>query len=423
MIDTWKVLALLAFSSVTTITAGAQDHVVQVIVVESEVEESDAEESDPAKNEVPLPALAGWDASLVYESDVGIWTVGTLGAFEDYGCPEVFGLDDKGRCTILASYSGKWTPHQTVHDVKWLGALAHVDLTPSVEGPEIYVGGQRGNLYQIVMYDDRTCDTRVIARFPGEEIHALVGGDLAPETEGAELLVFARSGRVWLGRSDDGEVRLHPFDDVGARIRQATLLPSPEPVRPRIAAACRCGELFLFQVGRDGLERAVIASEPMGLGRLAVAPESTPRHTILYVTRDDGVILRFEENRATEAWDREIVYAGPQGPRGLVAGRFSSNTSAETIATFGYSGKVQLLSRVKGGPWSAETIFEDRDKGHWLEAAELDGRNATDELLASGYGGRVVLLSRPPAYGLPDVPVDPDLDPEPAKTNGDVAAR
>ena len=65
---------------------------------------------------------------------------------------------------------------------------------------------------------------------------------------------------------------------------------------------------------------------------------------------------------------------------------------------FGYSGKVQLLSR-KDGPWKVETLFQDSDKGHWLAVAEVDGRNGTRELISSGYSGRIVLLSRPPGYG------------------------
>jgi hypothetical protein len=73
---------------------------------------------------------------------------------------------------------------------------------------------------------------------------------------------------------------------------------------------------------------------------------------------------------------------------------------------FGYSRKVQLLTREAGG-WRAETIFEDVDKGHWMCAAELDGRNGTDEIVCSGYGARVVLLSRLPGHGLPGVAVEP----------------
>ena len=106
--------------------------------------------------------------------------------------------------------------------------------------------------------------------------------------------------------------------------------------------------------------------------------------------------------RLGDCWESEVVYLGPQGPRGIAAGRFHADPEVETVAVFGYSAKVELLSRRTGGTWEVETLFVDRDKGHWLCTAELDGRNATDELLASGYGGRIVLLSRPPGYGLDD---------------------
>ena len=63
-------------------------------------------------------------------------------------------------------------------------------------------------------------------------------------------------------------------------------------------------------------------------------------------------------------------------------------------ALFGYSGRVELLTRAPGQAWQTEVLFVDRDKGHWLCAGEFDGRNNTLEIFASGYGGRIVMLSR-----------------------------
>lgn len=80
------------------------------------------------------------------------------------------------------------------------------------------------------------------------------------------------------------------------------------------------------------------------------------------------------------------------------AGYFNEDHNVETVAIFGYSRKVELLTRTADG-WRAEPIFEDLDKGHWLAVAELDGRNNTHEIVASGYGARIVMLSRPPGYG------------------------
>ncbi len=366
---------------------------------------------DPTNAEVPLAAKGGWHASLIYDNDVGVWTVGTAQIFPQFGCPEVFGLDDKGRCTIAVSYSGKWTPLPTVQDGEWLGALEHFDLDPHLDGPEMYTGGKKGNLFQIRAHEEADFDTRIITRFPGEEIHTLVGGDLLPSRAGNELLAFSRQGVVWDVRPPDapgGAFSAPEIARLGGRVRQAAVLPARAGEAPWIAATCRFGKVLLLRMGGGGLDVRVVVDEPMGFGRLAVRKSAPGEPVVLYASRDDGVILRCEGRPGQDDWRREIVYAGPQGPRGVAAGRFSADPNVETIAVFGYSKRVQLLSREPGKAWSVETIFEERDKGHWLATAELDGRNGTDELIASGYGARVVLLSRPPGYGIDGVITDPD---------------
>jgi len=137
----------------------------------------------------------------------------------------------------------------------------------------------------------------------------------------------------------------------------------------------------------------------MGMGRIALRRGDDP--LVLYSTNDDGMVWR-HERRADRGWAHELVYAGPQGPRGVVSGRFDADPTRETLAVFGYSRDVEVLTRPSSGtgPWEVETIFTDRDKGHWLAVGELDGRNSTDEIIASGYGARIVLLSRPPGFGL-----------------------
>jgi len=385
------------------------------------------EAPDPAAAEVPLPAARGWHARLVYESVAGIWTVGTVQCLSERATPEVFGLDDRGRCTILSSYSGKWTPFQTTEDGKWLGALATAELAASLRGAEIYVGGQGGNLLRIHRRETGGFDVRGMLHLPGEEIHALVAGDLRPERPGEELLAFTRSGDVLDLRPHAGEDRFDAVlvDRIPGRVRQVLLLPAEPGRAPSMVLASRYGEIALARLGPDGLERRAITREPMGFGRVALAPARSigagsgdgtappPRDPlVIYATRDDGLVLRFERT-GERSWKREAIYAGPQGPRGIAAGRFDADPDVETVAVFGYSERVQLLSRERGGPWHVRTLFEDVDKGHWLAAAELDGRNATDELIGSGYGGRIFLLSRPPGYGLPGVPTDPEADPEP----------
>lgn len=377
---------------------------------------------DPSRHEVPLPAAAGWQASLVFDNEgVGIWTTGTLDAFPQYGCPDIFGLDDRGRCVLLSSYSGKWTPHQTVEDGAWLGALSRLDLDPTVDGREIYCGGQRGNLFQIVPRRQGGFDVATIARFFDQEIHTLVGDDLLPSRPGDELLVFTQRGETYLVLPDgEGGFEATQIANLEARVRQALLLPHTAGERPWIAAVSRSGEVLLLRLTDEGLEQRVILSEPMGLGRMALrTPTVSDEALVLYVTRDDGLLLRLQGTAADDRWQRELVYAGPQGLRGVAAGRFDADPEVETVAVFGYSSKVQLLSRRAGSPWSARTLFVDRDKGHWLATAELDGRNGTDELIASGYGGRIVLLAREPGSGLDGICTDPDPPLRPALTTND----
>jgi hypothetical protein len=376
----------------------------------TEAASAPAARPDPSLEPVDLPARDGWQAALVLDDDVGVWTVEVAKVFSLYGCPEVVGLDDKGRCIVLWSYSGKWTPRQTVEDVEWLGALAVDDLDPRLPGPEVYTGGKRGNLYRIHADGHLTFDTRVIARMPGEELHTAVAGDLDAARAGGELLVFTGRGEAHLVVPDGapgGGFTQRPLAQLPGRVRQAVRLPEADgaPGR-RVAAALRSGEVLLLDLHDGRLAWEVVLEEPMGLGRLALAPFRAGAPTVLYVTRDDGLVLRLE--RRAGGWVREVVYAGPQGPRGVAAGRFDADPLAETLAVFGYGGRVQLLTRRPGAGWEARTLFEDIDRGHWLAAAELDGRNGTDELLCTGYSGRIVLLARPPGYGLPGMATDPD---------------
>jgi hypothetical protein len=365
---------------------------------------SNAAKRDPSKDEVRLEAAAGWRGTLVVDQGpIGVWTVNALKVFPQYACPEIVGLDDAGRLSALWSYSGKWTPVSTVHDGKWLGGLVQADLDPRVAGTELYTGSQSGNLYQVTVHAPAYLDSRVIAQLPGREIHTLVGGQLDLSTPAPELVVFTNPGGLFVlrARSDgrDGFEIAHQSELLG-RIRDALLLPVEAGQPPQIATVGRHGKLEILSFA-DGAPRwSTIHEAPMGTGRLALKPGSTPQSAVLYTVADDGRVWRHE--RRAQAWTSELIYAGPQGMRGLAAGRFDADPNAETIAVFGYSKEVELLTR-RNGVWSAETIFVDRDKGHWLCAAEVDGRNSTDELVAAGYSGRVVLLSRPPGYGLAGV--------------------
>jgi hypothetical protein len=225
---------------------------------------------------------------------------------------------------------------------------------------------------------------------PGREIHTIVAGDVDPASDGPELLLFTRPGGLYrvtpTGR--DGTFACAHLGDIPGRVRDALVLGPNE-----IATVSATGTLDLLRLTPRGPVWSTLCEAETGFGRLAAAPE---RPGVLYTTLDDGRILRHE--RDAGAWRHETIHDGPLGPRGIAAGAFSDDPRRETVAIFGYSGRVEILTRGEGS-WSAETVFVDRDKGHWLAAAELDGRNRTRELLLCGYGGRVVLLARPPGYG------------------------
>ncbi|MHC5011996.1 MAG: hypothetical protein ACYTG6_13800 [Planctomycetota bacterium] len=357
-------------------------------------------QTDPRGGEVPLPAGGGWHASLVIDNQgVGIWTVKSFDVFETLGCPDVVGLDDLGRCHVLVSYSGRWTPITTVSDGKWLGGLTHGDLDPRIRGSEIYTGSQKGNVYQVVAYSHGIVDNRLIAHLPGREIHTLVTGELDPTSAGPELIVFTRPGGLYrmTPTGPDGTFEIAHLQDLPGRVRDAIVLPSERGGYPGIATVSRTGRLEILRLTREGPQWQTIYRASMGLGRIALRPPRSRAPQVLYATHDDGRILRLERAE-TGGYAVDEIYFGPPGPRGIAAGRFDEDPDKETVAIFGYSGRVELLTRADGA-WTAETLFQDSDKGHWLAVAELDGRNATREILSSGYSGRVVLLARPPGYG------------------------
>jgi hypothetical protein len=370
------------------------------------------EPSDPTKREIPLPCASdGWNASLVIDNgETGIWTVESCDVFPQYAAPEIVGLDDKGTCHVLVSYSGKWTPLSRVHDGKWVGGLEHGDIDPRVPGVELYAGGMLGNLYQLVPYPHGALDSRLIAYFPGKELHTIVSGDLDPRVEGKELLVFTRPGGLYRvsPTGEHGTFESTLLEDLPGRVRDAVVLPAREGHPREIATVSRAGWLKILSITEQGPRWDTIHQEAMGKGRLAMRGGKNGEPLVLFAGMDDGRVLRHERGEG-ENWSTETIYAGPQGVRGIAAGRFDQDPGVETVAVFGYSGKVQLLKRSSDG-WKVETIFIDRDRGHSLAVAEVDGRNGTREIIGSGYGARIFLLSRPPGYGLTGVAIDPDGD-------------
>lgn len=379
----------------------------------------DIQAGDPKSNHVPIAALAGWNGTLVLDQGkVGVWTVGVLKVFPQYGCPEIVGIDDQGRCHVIWSYSGKWTTVTAIADGKWLGGLALADVDPRIAGNELYTGSQQGNLYQVVAYRNTLLDYRFIGQIPGREVHTIVAADLVPERKGIEEVVFTSPGGLYLATPRDGDrdgfdVRL--VEDLAGRVRDAIVLPPRPGTSDEIATIGRHGRIEILGWREGKPTWKTVFEAPMGMGRLALRPGSVAGAEVMYSTSDDGMIRRHE--RSNGEWRHEIVYAGHPGPRGVCAGHFDADPQVETIAVFGYSKRVELLSR-RNGKWTAETIFEDRDKGHWVTTGEVDGRNGTDEIVASGYSGRIVLLSRPPGYGLtaPQAAIDREGEYRPTKS-------
>lgn len=362
------------------------------------------EPPDPRREQVVLIETAGWRADLVHDQgDVGIWTVKPFKVFPQYGTSELVGLDDEGRCHVYVSYSGKWTPVTTIADGAWLGGLDSGDVDPRVPGRELYAGGKSGNVYEVVAYSDGGLDHRRVANLGRREVHTLLVADVWSARDGDELVAFTSPGGLYVlaPRTDgfDGFETLHA-EDLPGRVRDALVLPRASGAPLEIATVSRAGALEILRFEAGAPRWTTVHALPEGRGRLALRPERDGAGTVLYSTADDGTVWRHE--RAAGGWRNELVYAGPQGARGVAAGRFGVTADVETIAVFGYGRRVELLARGASG-WEIETIFEDRDMGHWIAAAEVDGRNATDEIVCSGYGGRVVLLSRPAGFGLTGV--------------------
>lgn len=402
---------ITAAAPLTAAAANAPTHASAPTLAASTPAEAPASEwtvvppGEPSKAEISFPAGAGWQGTLVLDNaGIGVWTVAVLKIFQAYACPEIVGIDDKGRCHLLWSYSGKWSPVTTVADGKWLGGLAQGDVDPRVPGSELYVGAQSGNIYEIVGYPDAIADNRRVARLGGYEIHTLLAGELDPHAPGPELIAFTLPGGIFELKPhadrDGFDARL--LKSIDGRVRDARVLPGAAPgAAPEIAVVMRSGSLAMLQFTATGPVLTPVLEIAAGLGRLALQPDPAPGTLVLYSTADDGRVFRSARG-ADLKWSTELIYAGTQGMRGCVAGHFDADRSVETVAVYGYSHRVELLSK-RGGAWSRETLFVDRDKGHWLTAGELDGRNSTDEIVCSGYSGRIVLLSRPPGYGLGDV--------------------
>ncbi len=279
---------------------------------------------DPKDGDVALPAGAGWNAALVLDNaGVGVWTVRSWKVLDPLGCDEIIGLDDKGRCHVLTSYSGKWTPITCLRDGKWLGGVDQADVDPAVPGHELYVAGEKGNLYQIVAHPEGVLDERLVASLPGQAINILLAGDLVPSNPGAEVLAFTWPDGLYVlapGKGGRFEVKLK--DPTTERVRDALVLPRDGDGPPEIVTISRNGHLSLLRFGPNGAEWTVLHEAAMGMGRVSL--RRGPGPVVLYTCADDGRVFR-HERRPDRTFLTETIYLGPQGARGVAAGRFDAD--------------------------------------------------------------------------------------------------
>ncbi len=391
-----KNFTALATSSLAAISVGC---------VATSLEPPSGPSEAPAQAEVALPAAPGWRAQLVLDvAPTGVWCAKPFDVFPQYAGPELVALDDLGRCWVLVSYGGRWTPFQTGPEGSWLGAVTQGDLDPRIEGPELYAGAESGRVWQIVAHRrEVVIDARLVCQLDGRQIHAIVAGEFDLEHAGEDLLVFTEPAELWkLAPRSDG---LDGFDaqlvaPMDARVRDALSLDGEVLVASRAGWIGSLAGLLPEPRSRRFHELA------SGRGRICLRSGSTISQGVAYSTAEDGTVWLHGWRESGEV-ENLLIYAGPEGPRGIATGRFDADPERETVAVFGYSGRVELLTRPESGdgPWEVEVLFTDRDKGHWLAAAELDGRNASDELVLCGYSGRVVLLAREPGYGRAGVAV------------------
>src|SRR5690606_865122 len=161
----------------------------------------------------------------------------------------------------------------------------------------------------------------------------------------------AISGRVFelVPHGDDAGFTMTEIARLPGRVRDALLLGD------RVLAVSRSGHLHELRATEAGLTDTVILHEASGLGRITRRPRTAPQQPeVVYVTRDDGVLLRLEEVGAGE-WRREVVFVGSQGPRGVAAGRFQDRKSTRlnsshvkiSYAVFCLKKKKQDLKRHK----------------------------------------------------------------------------
>lgn len=368
----------------------------------------------PSEGEVLVETAPDWRGTQIYRGDAGVWYLHVAKVVSVYGHNEVIATDDKGRVLVLTVYSGKWSEVWTNPDEQWVAPARPADVDPRIPGEELYAAGKAGNVHQLTFtelpFGKFALQSREIGHAASEEFHAVLAHDVDPVRPGSELLCFGITGAVYVvtPAADGDAFAMTKLAELPGRVRDTLVVEDPRDGKPLVLAASRSGDLLALRMRGGKLESEVLAHETSGLGRLARKPAKSGAAKdrelpVVYATRDDGVLLRFELGKDGRA-QKELIFAGEQGLRGVAAGRFFDD-GREAVAVYGYGRSVHLITRAKVGGWQVETIWKSLQQGHWLAVGELDGRNTTDELVCSGFDGDVVMLARPIGYGLPQAAV------------------
>jgi hypothetical protein len=343
-----------------------------------------------------------WEPTVAWEGDAAIERI--RAGRPDPSDPrlELVGVDQAGT-VIRVRFDGD-VPRSDVlyrHGVELTG-LAIADVDPSVPGEEIYVGGSAagsgregtgGAVIQIVL-GGATPRTRVV--WTGNEyVHAI--DRLLPASPGdpVRLIVTTYAGEIHLLTPTSGDApwqdRLVYRDAPAAdpevpKIKDITLLRDLSGRTPHEAmVVMKMGRVVVLDLERPETAR-LVHTEEGGLSRVNADAEGGAFMSgyfgrVLHVVRDgDGFRVEAIHHEAKDS-----------GLRGASLGRFPVPGGTATLGTFGFFRYCRVLTP-RLGAWDATTIFEDIDRGHAMEVADLIPGNDADEIALGGYSKRITIL-------------------------------
>lgn len=287
---------------------------------------------------------------------------------------------------------------------KELSALAIADVDATVEGPEIYVGGDRGNsqtgdgaVLQLVLTKDPA--QRVVVRrvYQGPDfVHAVERVGPRGPNDVARLLVTTYGGEIHLLTPTKGEGEWDdrvlyrdpkPADPEAPKIKDlAFLRDAAGNVTRRAIVALKGGRTLLLDVDRPAATK-LVHEEPGGLSRVTADASGGA-----YLTGYWGRVLHLVPDGAAFRVDVIDEEGKDSGLRGLVLGDFPVGGGVRsTMAVFGFHKRCRALV-AHGDVLDPVTLYVDPERGHTIEAADVVAGNGADEILLGGYGKRVTML-------------------------------